>query len=854
MNCLRCGGDNQDDYRFCIHCGAPRETAISLGEASRDTPAALVEIGSPAAELAPVAKPPVQVQAKKKWVLALLIGIPLVCCLMVLVVAVLVLLATGTLSSGRSSQHILLGFTNPAEQTDLYLLRLGDGLSQGTVLVEDARVSSWYLNYYQEGQAYSLGSYYEQFGGFVPEKKLLVYWYEDEEGTVHIQRQYLNQDFASQVYHSQDLQGYGRVLNDGEDIFFKTEIDGEERCYISSDGETAQRITQGDTCNINASGAFILTTTVDEAEITLTRLNLDGSQEVTLIDGQKDVAGYRVSYDGSRIAYVSGAGAQQVTLLEGSRATVLAQSDAVYRVLDYDFSSQANTLFFIAEDEQGELQLYLMDDSRPVWVATGFSLRAQLSRDGNTLIYAVGDDIQGYSVFSYAVNRRQSTEILQGNQIRISLVDELGRVLITQQDGDEMTVYSAALDGRDVVQLFRDRDAYHGFILRHPALPGIFIHTYDHDGEHSIFYTPIDVDSGYYLFKEYITLEVKDISPDGDWLLTVANKNNRDEPALTLIPLTPDQTPVILDESRYGFTTAVFSESGKDVYYTMRVGGDPDERIVRRVSTSGELPAETLYEGVNLLDVQWTRINAFTASLFYEPLQSTSTCPGALVINPGNIMEGTLTEDGAACYRFSGIAGQLFTFNGTADDFDAALELYDREGTLIDADDDSGLDLNARLVFSLPDDGTYFIKVFAYDGGSGTYSLSMQEGINDAAIAIPLEANRLTRDSINNSDDIYLESIDYHTYGVMFYFDGNADEVITIDVIADSQGSQIDPFIYLFDASMNILTTDDDSGEGYDAQINYILPATGRYYILVEDLGREYGPEADYWFDILLSR
>ena len=33
-------------------------------------------------------------QAKKKWVLALLIGIPLVCCLMVLVVAVLVLLVS----------------------------------------------------------------------------------------------------------------------------------------------------------------------------------------------------------------------------------------------------------------------------------------------------------------------------------------------------------------------------------------------------------------------------------------------------------------------------------------------------------------------------------------------------------------------------------------------------------------------------------------------------------------------------------------------------------------------------------------------------------------------------------------
>ena len=48
--------------------------------------------------------------------------------------------------------------------------------------------------------------------------------------------------------------------------------------------------------------------------------------------------------------------------------------------------------------------------------------------------------------------------------------------------------------------------------------------------------------------------------------------------------------------------------------------------------------------------------------------------------------------------------------------------------------------------------------------------------------------------------------------------------------------------------------TDDDSGIDNDAQIIYNLPSTGRYYILVEDLGGGHGPESDYWFDILLSR
>ena len=853
MQCHRCGGDNQDDYRFCIHCGSPREAVISLGDASLQSPSVVAETPQPTVEHTPEPKKPSHALVKKKWFLALLILVPLLCCMVVLAVAVLVLVTTGTISLGSAGDHILLGFTNRSNRTDLYMLRLGEEPRQGTVLVEDALLSRWYLNYYQDGEAYRLGSYYQQFGGFVPEQKLLVIWYEDEEGNVYIQRQSLSQDSPTQVFSSQDTDGYGRVLNDGQDIFINAEAGGDERCYVSSDGEAAQRITTGDTCNVSTSGAYLLTTRIDGEELTLTKLNLDGSQEVTLIAAQKDVDGYRVSYDGTRIAYASGAGPQQVILQDGN-AAMIAQSEAVYRVLDYDFAAQANTLHFIAENDEGELQLFLLDESGQTLVATGFSLQAQLSRDGDYLIYSSGDENQGYTVNSYDINRRQSTQILHGINIRLSLADGLERVFITQQDDGELTVFSAALDGSGLVQLFSDHDAFHGIILYHPYLPGIFIQTYDNDGENSLFYTPVDEDSGYYLFKEYVTLEVKDISPDGNWLLLIANQNYREEPALSLIRLAPDQTPLILDEGLHGFTTAVFSQNGKEVYYTALTGGNYDEREVRLNSITGEQPPETIYQRAHLVDVQWTQIFAFNTILFPEPLESTSYCPGAQVIHVGNIMEGTLTEDGAVCYRFNGNAGQLFTFTGSADDFDTSLELYDREGYLIDADDDSGPDLNARLVFSLPADGTYYIKILAYAGGTGTYSLSMQAGINDIAIAVPLEANRLTRDYINNSDDIYLESSDYATYGVMFYFDGIANQQIRIDVFAASQGSQIDPFIYLYDASMNILVTDDDSGADYDAQINYSLPATGRYYILVEDLGREYGPESDYWFDILLSR
>ena len=326
-----------------------------------------------------------------------------------------------------------------------------------------------------------------------------------------------------------------------------------------------------------------------------------------------------------------------------------------------------------------------------------------------------------------------------------------------------------------------------------------------------------------------------------------------DDAALVAINLQAEQTPLVLDESEDGFTTAAFSADNRQVIYTALTGYNPDDSEIRRATVSDEPAPEMLYEEAYLVDVQWATMAPFRGIYFTEPLVSTSFCPGAPVITLGSTLEGALPDSGEMCYRFNSNPDQLLTFSVQAE-FDTLLTLYDREGYQLDRDDDSGPGLNPRLVTALTEPGFYYIVVSAFGSATGSYSFTMTEGVSDAALAVPLEANMRTRDYINSSDAIYLESIDHATYAVLYSFEGMVNEQIRIDVIANSQGSEIDPYTYLYDAAMNLLITDDDSGDGFDSQINYTLPATGRYYILVEDLGGDYGPESTYWFDILLTR
>jgi hypothetical protein len=62
-----------------------------------------------------------------------------------------------------------------------------------------------------------------------------------------------------------------------------------------------------------------------------------------------------------------------------------------------------------------------------------------------------------------------------------------------------------------------------------------------------------------------------------------------------------------------------------------------------------------------------------------------------------------------------------------SDEFDVILEVFDKNNNLIAADDDSYTGTNARVTFTLPADGDYYIKVRQHGIGDGNYKLSLND-------------------------------------------------------------------------------------------------------------------------------
>jgi hypothetical protein len=138
---------------------------------------------------------------------------------------------------------------------------------------------------------------------------------------------------------------------------------------------------------------------------------------------------------------------------------------------------------------------------------------------------------------------------------------------------------------------------------------------------------------------------------------------------------------------------------------------------------------------------------------------------------------------------------------------------------------------------------------------SGRFTLNAVQGYGDPALDNPtmLTFNQRTRGVIASSSRLDIENLDYSNYGELYAFQGESGQSVTIDVFAPSIDSKLDPRVFLISSSLEVLGSDDDSGEGYDAQLTVTLPADGLYFVLVDSLGGLYGSSNDYFYEVLLT-
>ncbi|MGH7026731.1 PPC domain-containing protein [Brevundimonas sp.] len=223
-------------------------------------------------------------------------------------------------------------------------------------------------------------------------------------------------------------------------------------------------------------------------------------------------------------------------------------------------------------------------------------------------------------------------------------------------------------------------------------------------------------------------------------------------------------------------------------------------------------------------------------------LEQGPPAPTARPITVGEEVDGRLNEDSARSdsgapadlYRFTGRAGQRVAISLNADDFDSYLELFDANRNSLATDDDGGGELNARLTYTLAEDGDYLVEARGFSDATGRYSLKIEEVTPPpppAAIAFGQTVQGELADGDGTDDEGRL--FDGYT------FSGTEGQRVQ----AILRSGDFDALLQLRDAGdddAEPLATDDDGlGQGTDARLTFTLPKTGDYVLRASPFGKD---------------
>lgn len=759
-------------------------------------------------------------------------------------------------SLGGKGNEILLAMPQRSGELDLYLVKTGHELDQGVLLVEDAQepadMNIWFSYVTQEPvyRVNNLSAY--GIGGFVPESNRLFYWFADD-ADIRVVETEIGADAPVEILKTDALPLHALLFPEADTLFLQETRSDQERCYVAGARAAAERITKGDSCWATRYGSHVWVEEKDADELTLSLLPTKGEgDEVTVLDSQAEVQQYAVAQDGSRVVYdQNGRDGWQLFLFAVSDGSTVEIGEPGVNIPQFGFLGETEKVFYLMENDDGVLQLFVSGGAAPV--AEGVGLTAVASDDGRYLIYLAADEDGERSVGAYDVNAGTTQTILADDNLKFDLIAAHNVILLQVQDGDDLSIYRADLNGANLELLYDDNLA----LQRAQYSPDdnhLFILASDDDGYLSLFTTSLNQADGYYVLEDFNDIVLLNRSLDGRSLVLSAQEDPEDDYILYSVSLEKGVAPVELDDQYDRYVNAVFTANGRDILYTGVSGSRPDDVDVLQIAADGEKAAEVLYQEAQLVATRWDSLAPFNFISGYSYLyESVSFCPGAKTLVVGDSRQESLPEEGSVCYRYRGEEGDIVTFDldSVADeDYDFTLTLHDQEGNSLDYNDDDSSGLDPRLTVQLPARGSYFVIV----GGNGRtttpqYTLAALDGPGEPDLvgASQLAVNAKIRDVIEEADTVFIQRYSALFYGHFYYFDAEANDRLTLDVYASTIGSDLDPEVYLFDQLMEFIASDDDAGDDYDSRLSFTTSYTGRYYILVTSSSSDdYGSNAFY--------
>lgn len=199
----------------------------------------------------------------------------------------------------------------------------------------------------------------------------------------------------------------------------------------------------------------------------------------------------------------------------------------------------------------------------------------------------------------------------------------------------------------------------------------------------------------------------------------------------------------------------------------------------------------------------------------------------------------TVDDKGAyyKLYRITARKGQRLVIEMKGDgDLDAYVGIGTMMGDSLhidETDDDGGGEKNARLRYTVKEDGTYIIRAQALDANAtGTFTLKVSERVVRPATIVNLPANTPTIGELTDSD----QEADDGSYFDLYRVTVRAGEQVTITM----RSSAVDSYVVLgqmVDGEWNQIAYDDDTGGGKNARLEHTFATAGEYLIRANTVG-----------------
>jgi hypothetical protein len=837
MICAKCKRENRDDYKFCAYCGTPRQVSPDISGSPNQPPSPVVEAlredlqASPADQIdpAPTASPAVKPKRKRRWWLSCSIIFIVLLCLAVVALVSVALFRPEWLPFDppflENNNNLIVGIPTEDGETDLYFLRQGKAVDQGLLLAESVTQANSALFYQSQDALVSLAGGAYPFGAFIPEQNYLLTWYTGADGDIILQRLELDQKDPFTLWQDNAASLAGYVLPNKQDLFFSIEQEPGLSCFLSTAGTAANQILSGDTCSlsIDFSTAFA---TINENDQTSFRLvTLPDMAEYTPLDGQELVHSADLSADGSRLVYTSPGEEPQVVWINSHDGNTLATGPDAYAIIEQGFASRGRIGYFIMENQDGNLELHLLSDSGASLIRTALSMAAAMDLHGAHLVYMVGEYEGERTLYVRDVSNGTDVELIRGAELRFELANPINRIFITAVQDGLTTLYSARMDGSQLVGLHTCQACQLWNIFYVPNQPYVFFELINDQGISLLAAQP-EQTAQFMVVEGWASITLWDTSSDGRQLIFAGADIPNADSSLYLANLR-GQEVITLDDDVDGIANALFDAQGEAVVYTALTGNKPDDVEIRRIKTDLSGPVEVLYSDTFLVAAQWDILQPLLTTESPSLLQSTSYCPGAILLETGEKLEGNLEAGSPDCYGFRGTAEETITFwVASASDLDTAIRLYDRQGHELDYDDVGFNGTDPRLTFKVPEGGIYFVKVSAFGDATGSYTLSSAAGSNYCpGVEILALGEEISGELADAGHQWYA-------------FSGDANQNLTLWV----KSTDLDPMLSLYDSQGFVLSSDDDSRDGVDPLLSTTLPEDGYYCLEVGSFGSETGP------------